>query len=366
MDYVYDGYDYSYQYPIHSKFEEYFTIINLDDVYELNLPKSSMKTFYEKCPLDIKKYNTDVKQFTSLIHMIEREKIKFMDFIVCIKSGVYINLRTKTVFKFLLNYDGIVDFLGEAVLCYNFSKTIGTKTYLTFYPEIMCVEYLYEEGLDIENIYKPKKEFLQYFYDNKEDYDDAIKDIHPYFFSMNLFDILINICNIAHNLSVLGLAFLDFKPNNFVFNNVTKKVVLIDAEMIYPFGYKKKCYKRKPCHSKELNEKIRNFPQTAPEYFTGNKVDEQSTVYGLMYTITTIISFIYNNIILEERNYNSITTSKHLLLLNIHDLLKSDIFRELLENAKKHNIMGNKNERPSILDIIIFLKAYIQRKNDAR
>ena len=329
-----------------------FKYINTYNIRSLTLPIRPIEEFYKQCPIIIndKEKNNVERCQTSLIYLIENIDIecRFKNSIYQIKPGTYFNLQTKTVFKFLTNPKKIEDFLYEAVICYNCADAINSKKCLTFYADILCAEYSYE-GPDVECIFNfttPREYISLMCCDNNGIQNicdkDIIDDIYIFFIN-NIIEILINICNIANNLSLLELSFSDFKPNNLAFNIITKQIILIDAEFIYPFGYKQtgNIYNEKEIVYKLLQR----YEQTPPEWFVGDVLDEKSTVYGLQFTIMKILMWLQSKCRYFSKDLRT--------LRMLNNILYNSTFVSLNMNARK---IYCPQKRPSIVEYIKFFK----------
>lgn len=322
-----------------------FLYIMLNLISKLCLPLCPIMHFFYQCPFTISilpdiaiLLGTNV----SLIYLIEIGKLKFKhNFMVRVKRGVYFNTQTKTVFKFLTDSTKIIDFLFEAILCYNYGDFIGTKRCLTFYPHIMCAEYSYE-GPDIRCLFSDNTNMLYYtslMYD--EVGSEVFNQIHMYFIE-NILQILSSFCNIAKNLSKLGISFSDFKPDNFAFNKVTQKVILIDGEMIYPFEYKRQVKNMFP----SVEKMMEIHPQTPPEFFIDGQFSEYSTVYGLQHTLSEIMSSVYHG-----KNLNMLSSYYWDKTLYIIDMInEDDTYKKLSRNAR--NVQQFR--RPTVQDFLNF------------
>ena len=327
-----------------------FLYVILDIIYKLCLPLCPIEQFFYQCPftvptvIDNNSIEKILKTDVSLIYLIESGKMKFnRNFLVKVKRGVYFNTGTKTVFKFLTDPSKVIDFLTEALICYNYGDVIGTKRCLTFYPHIMCAEYSYE-GPDIRCLYTNSPTMLYY---TSLMYDEVGSEVFNHiriYFIRNILQILSSICNIARNLSLLGLSFSDFKPDNFAFNKITQKVTLIDGEMIYPFAYERLVNNKKKKLPQMKNLMVKH-PQTPPEYFNDGQLSEYSTVYGLQYTLSEIMSSVYH----EKSSFYWDNT------LHIIEMISDDVsYKNLSENARNIHPF----RRPTVQEFINFFNNY--------
>ena len=300
--------------------------ISIDSLRNLRLPFHSSSD-------DILFLRQKKKINKSLIYLIDSDLLTFdSKYIQRVKKFVYFNSYRKTVFKFLKSSDNLFDFLMECSLCYNFSHFIGSKRCLAVYTDIMCAEYSYE-GPDIHCL-------ANNFNSLPVMCDYKFQEIRLSFLS-NISQALVNMCNFATNITSLGLAHCDLKPDNFSYDITTSKIKIIDCEYMFPF-----CYDKSQHQQLLRMNQCKLYPHIPYEFFIVPLLfSERSTVYGLDFTISTIFSFVY-----DDKSTSAVVANRKLQIIG-----KDKYFQHVHERC-----MSRETElRPTVDEVNLLFRSFI-------
>ena len=297
------------------------------------------KNFLNRFKIDLtcdKLIEFEEKKISALL-VIELYESKMAKCMRKIKRGIYFNIDTKTVFKFLSRSESITEFIYEALICSQYWLYIGTKKCLAFFPSVMCAEYSYE-GPDIESIYVPNSLEIRNascMYDNTLQLQ-YVKNIQTYV-NYNIIGIFKKILDIIFNLFSLGLTSIDLKPDNLSLN-IHGEIKFIDVEFTYPIGTQ---LKRLKISRGKLRDKMKAHPQTAPEFFSGDyNLTEASTIYGLNSTFNRIIELVEKSLDINKKNGLDVSNK----LNEIERIKYNKKFISLMDKSVKIDV----NKRPSI------------------
>ena len=316
------------------------------NIIKIFLPIQRNEDFLNRFKIDLtcdKLIEFEDKHISALLVIESYEKSKMAKCMRKIKRGIYFNIDTKTVFKFLSKSENITEFIYEVLICSQYWLYIGTKKCLAFFPHVMCAEYSYE-GPDIENIHVPNSLEIKnasYMY-GCDDNDNTLplqfaKNIQNYV-NYNIIGIFKQILDIVFNLFSHGLTSIDLKPDNLSLN-IHGEIKFIDVEFTYPIGTQ---LKRLKISQKKLRNKMKSHPQTAPEFFSGDyDLTEASTMYGLNFTFNRIIELVETSLD-DIRKKNGQDVSNDLKKIEMIKCNKKFI------NLMNKSVKIDANKRPSI------------------
>lgn len=126
----------------------------------------SMATFLERLEIDPKNYFKYAEELTTTTpyNFVTKYSQKIQH---TRDDNTIINLKTKTVLKFLRSKDNVKGFLLSLYLCSAYNDSLGLAKCVAYYPTLMCAEYVHA-GENVNTVIKRSPAEYGFVYDQIE------------------------------------------------------------------------------------------------------------------------------------------------------------------------------------------------------